>query len=132
MLIAVCLELAGVPSLPFAVGVYLPISSSMPIFLGGALRWFVDKVRRAPSDESDSSPGVLLSSGYIAGGAIAALLAALLGFSKPLENSFNLGKRLLGDVKVFGEPWADSSFPVAAMFAVLAVVLFAVGVRKAK
>ncbi len=132
VLIAVCLELAGVPSLPFAVGVYLPISSSMPIFLGGALRWFVDKVRRAPSDESDSSPGVLLSSGYIAGGAIAALLAALLGFSKPLENSFNLGKQLLSDVTLLGVPWEKSNVPVTLLFAVLAVVLFAVGVRKAK
>ena len=55
-----------------------------------------------------------------------------MGFSKPLEDSFDLGKRLLGDVKVFGESWADSSLPVAAMFAGLAVVLFAVGVRKAK
>jgi putative OPT family oligopeptide transporter len=132
VLIAVCLELAGVPSLPFAVGVYLPISSSMPIFLGGALRWFVDKVRRAPSDESDSSPGVLLSSGYIAGGAIAALLAALLGFSKPLENSFNLGERFLSEVTLLGVPWAKSNVPVTLLFAVLAVVLFVVGVRRAK
>ncbi len=132
VLIAVGLELAGVPSLPFAVGVYLPISSSMPIFLGGALRWLVDKVRRAKPDESDSSPGVLLGSGYIAGGAIAALLSALLGFSKPLENSLNLGEHWLGDVQVFGVPWEQSSVPVTACFGVLAVVLFAVGVRKAK
>ncbi len=38
-LLAVVLELAGVPSLPFAVGVYLPIQTSMPIFLGGLVRW---------------------------------------------------------------------------------------------
>ncbi len=132
VLIAIGLELAGVPSLPFAVGVYLPISSSMPIFLGGALRRAVDNIRRAPADESDSSPGVLLSSGYIAGGAIAALLATLLGFSESLEARFDLGKSLLGGVTVFNVPWAQSSLPVALLFAGLALVLFVVGVRKAK
>ena len=45
-LIAVVLELAGVPSLPFAVGVYLPIQTSVPIFVGGMVRWFVDKIKR--------------------------------------------------------------------------------------
>ena len=132
VLIAVCLELSGVPSLPFAVGVYLPISSSMPIFLGGVLRWSVDKVRRASADESDSSPGVLLSSGYIAGGAIAALLAALLGFDKSVEDAFDLGKRFLSTVTVFDVKWEDSSVPVTLLFGVLALVLFAVGVRKTK
>ncbi len=132
VLIAVCLELSGVPSLPFAVGVYLPISSSMPIFIGGALRWLVDTIRRAPADESDSSPGVLLSSGYIAGGAIAALLAALLGFDKSIEDAFDLGTKLLGGVTLLDVPWVDSSVPVTAFFSALVAVLFVVGVRKAK
>ena len=43
-LIAVVLELSGVPSLPFAVGVYLPLSTSMPIFVGGLVRCVVDAV----------------------------------------------------------------------------------------
>jgi len=75
---------------------------------------------------------VLLGSGYIAGGAIAALLAALLGFSKSLEDRFDLGKHLLGDVTVLGQEWGDSSVPVTAAFGVLALVLFAVGVRRTK
>ncbi|HEX8097113.1 MAG TPA: oligopeptide transporter, OPT family, partial [Pyrinomonadaceae bacterium] len=77
--IAVVLELSGIPSLAFAVGVYLPISTSAPIFVGGAVRWGVDKYLRrklAGSNlseeqlvaEGDKSPGVLLASGYIAGG----------------------------------------------------------------
>ncbi len=88
--IAVTLELAGIPSLAFAVGVYLPLSSSTPIFVGGLVRWLVDRkkrheLRHADLDEaqlaaeSDKSPGVLLSSGYIAGGAIAGILIALMG-----------------------------------------------------
>ena len=86
-LIAVALELAGVPSLAFAVGLYLPISTSAPIFVGGVVRWAVDlylKRKLAGRNlteeqivaETDKSNGVLLASGYIAGGAIAGILVA--------------------------------------------------------
>lgn len=89
VMIAVVLELCGVSSLAFAVGVYLPISSSSPIFVGGLVRWLVDwhrrrKLRAHSLDEaqltadSDRSPGVLLASGYIAGGAIAGILIAFM------------------------------------------------------
>ena len=89
VMIAVVLELCGIPSLAFAVGVYLPISSSAPVFIGGAVRWLVDrKMRRELSAhnldetqlaaESDKSPGVLLASGYIAGGAIAGIIIAFV------------------------------------------------------
>ncbi len=89
VMIAVVLELAGIPSLAFAVGVYLPISASAPIFVGGAIRWLADRhlrekhqVRDLTEDElaaeGDRSPGVLLASGYIAGGAIAGILIAFL------------------------------------------------------
>jgi putative OPT family oligopeptide transporter len=85
--IAIVLELSGVPSLPFAVGVYLPLSSSTPIFVGGLARYVADRwaARRgnAPRSEteSDMSPGVLLSTGYIAGGAIGGVIIAMLSFS---------------------------------------------------
>jgi hypothetical protein len=52
----------------------------MPIFIGGGLRWTVDKLARRTDAESDSSPGVLLSSGYIAGGAIAGVVVAFFAF----------------------------------------------------
>jgi putative OPT family oligopeptide transporter len=92
VLLGVCIslvfELCGVPSLPFAVGVYLPLSSSTPIFFGGLVRWLADwRARRNAGDrvisesESDMSPGVLLSTGYIAGGAIAGVVVAFLAFS---------------------------------------------------
>jgi putative OPT family oligopeptide transporter len=87
--IAITLELAGIPSLAFAVGVYLPLSSSTPLFVGGLIRWVVDRLKRHElkdtqldeeqlAAESDKSPGVLLASGYIAGGAIAGILIAFL------------------------------------------------------
>jgi hypothetical protein len=85
--ISIVLELSGVPSLPFAVGVYLPLSASTPIFVGGLARYVADRwaARRgdAPRSEteSDMSPGVLLSTGYIAGGAIGGVIIAMLSFS---------------------------------------------------
>jgi putative OPT family oligopeptide transporter len=87
VMIALVLELSGVPSLAFAVGVYLPISSSTPILVGGAIRWWVDRRQRDAhaelneaelQAESDKSPGVLLASGYIAGGAIAGIVIAFM------------------------------------------------------
>lgn len=88
VMIAVILELSGIPSLAFAVGVYLPLSSSMPLFVGGMVRWLVDKrAHKLPQyqhlneDEKqaqgDKSSGVLLASGYIAGGALAGILIAI-------------------------------------------------------
>jgi len=89
VMIAVVLELSGIPSLAFAVGVYLPLSSTTPIFVGGLLRGLVDSYLRRKNAaqklseeeltaEGDKSPGVLLASGYIAGGAIAGIVIAFM------------------------------------------------------
>jgi uncharacterized oligopeptide transporter (OPT) family protein len=104
VMIAITLELSGIPSLAFAVGVYLPLASSTPIFVGGMVRWLVDRWLRRRKfrghtlteeelvAEGDKSPGVLLASGYIAGGALAGIVIAfmagvpsLVGFSKRIE-----------------------------------------------
>jgi putative OPT family oligopeptide transporter len=88
VMIAIVLEMSGIPSLAFAVGVYLPLSSSSPIFIGGMVRWLVDRhlakklANRNLTEEQliaegDKSPGVLMASGYIAGGAIAGILIAI-------------------------------------------------------
>jgi len=106
VMITIVLELSGVPSLAFAVGVYLPISTSAPIFVGGAVRWLVDKyLRRKPENrrlteeqmaaETDKSPGVLLASGYIAGATLAGVIYAFL----------NLKESITNQLKVF-EEWA--------------------------
>ena len=89
VMIALVLEMSFVPSLAFAVGVYLPLSSSSPIFVGGLIRWLVERKMRQKAayaamnetqfnEESDKSPGVLLASGLIAGGAIAGIIIAFL------------------------------------------------------
>src|SRR5207237_8269972 len=70
VLMAITLELAGVPALPVAVGMYIPLSSTTPIFIGGLLRWGTDRMRgrSASETETETSGGVLLASAYIAGG----------------------------------------------------------------
>ncbi len=75
--IAVTLELCGVHSLSFAVGAYLPIATTAPIFAGGLVRWWVER-KTGETSESDLSSGTLFSSGLIAGGSLAGILYAIL------------------------------------------------------
>jgi putative OPT family oligopeptide transporter len=78
--LALVMELVGVSSLPFAVGLYLPLSSSAPIMAGGVVRAIVGKRRKSNAAEAEFSPGVLLSSGFIAGAAIMGVaLAGITG-----------------------------------------------------
>jgi len=77
--ISVTLELCGIHSLSFAVGSYLPIATTAPIFLGGLVRWVVER-RTGVVEESEVGSGTLFSSGLIAGGSLAGILyAALFG-----------------------------------------------------
>jgi len=137
VMITIVLELSGVPSLAFAVGVYLPISTSAPIFVGGAVRWLVDKyLRKKPENlnlteeqmaaETDKSPGVLLASGYIAGATLAGVIFAFL----------NLKESIVTWLKGF-EEWATHHNPffegpnsdVLGMipFLLLTILLYLVG-----
>ena len=124
VLIAVTLELAGVPSLPFAVGVYLPIQVSVPIFLGGGLRWLVDRVARRGQAESDMSPGTLLATGYIAGGTIAGVVIAFLAFAPDAVT------RALDVSDNVGPAWAASDWPALVAFGGLIAVLALVGLGR--
>lgn len=102
VLIALTMELSGVSALPFAVGMYLPLSASTPIFIGGMIRWLADKIRgvAASEAESETSPGILLSSGYIAGGTLAGLVIAFFTFLPPQVNQGLDLSRHLGAVQV--------------------------------
>jgi len=137
VMITIVLELSGVPSLAFAVGVYLPISTSAPIFVGGAVRWLVDKyLRKKPENlnlteermaaETDKSPGVLLASGYIAGATLAGVIFAFL----------NLRVGIVTPLKVFAD-WATNHNPFfegpnsdmlgMVPFLILTILLYLVG-----
>ncbi len=105
VMIAIVLEMTGIPSLAFAVGVYLPLSSSSPILVGGWVRRLVDRARAKEvahhkltdeqlAAESDKSPGVLMASGYIAGGAIAGIIIAFMaGLFGPVDASLTTWAR---------------------------------------
>jgi putative OPT family oligopeptide transporter len=75
--ISITLELCGIRSLTFAVGSYLPIATTAPIFAGGLVRAWVERRSGAPQ-ESEVSSGTLFSSGLIAGGSLAGILYAVL------------------------------------------------------
>ncbi len=119
--IAIVMHLAGVPALAFAVGAYLPLSTSMPVFVGGLLRGAVDYIKKTPPEESDSSPAVLLSSGYIAGGAIAGILIAILAILPSISNRLDLSQQL-------SKSWNESVWPSLGAFGSMAFILFLVGI----
>jgi hypothetical protein len=139
VMIAIVLEMAGIPSLAFAVGVYLPLSASSPIFIGGMVRWLVDRSSRRKHAhmteeelvaESDKSPGVLMASGYIAGAALAGIVFAFMAgyFTDTLDAT---KAWMLAHNPFFDEPpghvkgYADllSLLP----FVAITVLLYAVG-----
>lgn len=81
--IAITLELCGVKSLSFAVGLYLPLSTTMPIWIGGLLRgltdWLAKRRGKTPSPADDElGKGSLFATGLVAGGALAGVIVALL------------------------------------------------------
>jgi len=140
-LIAIALELAGVSALPVAVGMYLSFSSTAPIFIGGMLRFVADRLRRRPGSGTDTdaetSPGVLLASGYIAGGTLCGLMIAFFAFlPKWFNRGINIGLQMFGEYNPAADEaewnpdevgWAKVAAVIA--FAVLGIILLWVGTR---
>jgi uncharacterized oligopeptide transporter (OPT) family protein len=132
VMIALVLEMVGVSSLVFAVGVYLPLSSTTPIFAGGIVRWLADRRRHRRDPlrmsaeivaEGDRGPGVLLASGYIAGGAIAGIVIAFMS-GILTESSARIDAAMKAANPFFGGPWADllSLLPFAGILAILYLI----------
>ncbi len=123
--LAVVMQLCGVSALAFAVGVYLPLATTLPIFVGGLIRAAVDKVKRLSAEESDASPAVLFASGLIAGGSMAGVLLAVLqaDFARPVKELLDFSARL-------PEGWVESIGPGLIAFVVLVVSLLSVGLRQ--
>ena len=123
VIVAAVMELTGVSSLAFAVGMYLPLSSSTPIFLGGLVRYVVERLGRRQTGqgeselESEMSPGVLFSTGYIAGGSIAGVLIALLSF--PLFETISAALAAVGRNVPHQSATALVTFLLLAVFLVL-------------
>jgi hypothetical protein len=134
---SIVLELSGIPSLAFAVGMYLPLSSSTPIFLGGMVRWGVDRYLRGKpenqnltedemSAKTDQSPGVLLSSGYIAGATLAGVIYSFLNLSGGITARLQGFEEWASKNNPFFEgPYSDLLGLIPLL--VLVVVLYLVG-----
>ncbi len=122
---ALLCELLGLgnASLAFAVGLYLPISTSAGIFAGGIVRWLVDRKRKDMSAaEAEFSPGVLMASGLIAGGAIAGVIQSVITFYEK-DNAFDMSG-LLGGLARNHDWWPMT------MFVMMAAALYWIGVKR--
>ncbi len=129
--LALVIQLCGVSGLAWAVGAYLPISTTFPIFVGGAMRWASEKIRHE-HEESELSSGMLFSTGLVAGGSISGLLVAVMisvewRWAKAfMARASSLGSQL--DVlHIFGEGGALSAL---FMFAILCILLVKRSLRK--
>jgi len=143
--LAVTMELCGVKSLSFAVGAYLPLSTTAPVFAGGVVKAAVDRLaRRRPAqsgvgqgagdahletpEESELGPGNLFATGLVAGGAVAGVVVALLTVKDSVAHAIDAvsvehalqGKLGPGGYQLLG----------LACFAVMALTLFNVARRK--
>ena len=83
--IAVILTLIKVPALPFALGMFIPLELNIPLLVGGAVNWYVTRVKseelRVKSEAKErGEKGTLIASGFIAGGALMGVVSALLRF----------------------------------------------------
>jgi uncharacterized oligopeptide transporter (OPT) family protein len=81
--VAVVMELCGIKSLSFAVGAYLPLSTTLPIFIGGAIRGIVEWKQKKnkiqlSAEEEELSKGSLFATGLVAGGAVAGVIIAFI------------------------------------------------------
>ncbi len=119
--LVIAVELLGIRSLSFAVGAYLSIGTTLAIFVGGMVRWFVDAaVKKAGGDvesaDSEISPGSLFASGLIAAGGIVGLCGVAL---KGYESTFDKG-----DILNFPHTFLDNNYVSVSAFAALAFSLF--------
>ena len=113
-LIAVVVEIIGMPVLPFAIGVYLPVQLNACIMIGGLIRLCLDKLKRKDKDEVVND-GVLFCSGMIAGEGLVGILLALLAV-------FGVGSAIDLSAK-FGIPSTVSDIGAVVLFAIIILTL---------
>ncbi len=129
--LAVTMELCGVKSLSFAVGVYLPLSTTLPIFVGGAVKGLVDRLaarRGEKPEESELGGGSLFATGLVAGGALMGVVVALLQLSDAVSGFM---RRFLDQQERLEHALGTGGYQVlgVAFFAALALFLFRVARR---
>ncbi|HMP87410.1 MAG TPA: OPT/YSL family transporter, partial [Lacibacter sp.] len=131
--IAIPMELCGTKSLSFAVGLYLPLSTTLPIFAGGAVRGLVEWKKRKAGDvnageEEDLGKGNLFATGLVAGGALAGVVIAFLSAFESTNKGIsrlNLEHRLVDGLSANGYYLLGALFFVA-----MGLLLYRIGIRK--
>ncbi len=133
--IAITMELCGIKALSFAIGIYLPLATTLPIFIGGAIRGLVDRKKKKKGEveeEEDLSKGNLFATGLVAGGAIAGVIVAFLsargsikaGLQKLSIEEFLSGTNSLG---------INGYYLLGIiLFALMGFMLYKVGMNKEK
>jgi uncharacterized oligopeptide transporter (OPT) family protein len=116
--LVVAIELLGIRSLPFAVGSYLSIATTLAIFTGGLVRWLAERGRHKGTAESDIGPGPLYASGLIAGGGIFGLLGIVIALLEDQEFRYHIFRPGLFQVgpRIFGALAGSTAFAVFMFF----------------
>lgn len=126
--ISVFIELLGFRALTFAVGVYLPLAATMPVFLGGLVRAAADRFYKREPDAEDEPEGTLWCSGLIAGASILGILAAMQAFLPGFDRDLGLHPvlALLRDLPfgLVGAQGHDGDAFGLAMLVVLCLLMF--------
>jgi putative OPT family oligopeptide transporter len=128
--LAITMELCGVKSLSFAVGVYLPLATTAPIFAGGAIKGLADFVAHRKGEkvvETELGPGNLFATGLVAGGALAGVLVASLFWKDSWADAIKKLSAEEGVIRVLG-PGGYQLLGVIC-FAIMGAVLFKVARR---
>lgn len=131
--IAITMELCGIKALSFAVGTYLPLSTTLPIFIGGAIRGIVDGKKKKSGkvmseEEEDLGKGNLFATGLVAGGAVAGVIVAFLSANDTITNllkKVNLEHALVESLGENGYFLLGVGF-----FAVMGTVLYRIAMKK--
>jgi OPT family oligopeptide transporter len=135
MFLAVVMELCGIKSLSFAIGVYLPLATTLPIFIGGAIRGIVEGKQKkdkkeVSAEEEELSKGSLFATGLVAGGAVAGVVIAFItgtsGGEQFLKN-ISMEHGLVSSLSENGYFLLGTLF-----FALMGLILYRVAIKKAE
>ncbi|HAO03336.1 MAG: OPT/YSL family transporter [Chitinophagaceae bacterium] len=132
--IAIVVELCGIKALSFAIGIYLPLSTTLPIFIGGAIRgianWRKSKKHDAKSEEDeDLGKGNLFATGLVAGGAVAGVIVAILSVNENIANTLKNWSAEHGLTQMLGSE-TGYFFLGVAFFAFMGFVLYKMALKK--
>ncbi len=132
--VAVVMELCGIKSLSFAVGAYLPLSTTLPIAVGGAIKGIVDrkkakeKTQAATAEEEELGKGNLFATGLVAGGALAGVLIAFLSGTDGGERFLNAINAEHGLVEALNE---GGYFALGVLFFLaMCFILYRIAIKK--